>query len=154
MAEKLSVRTDVRSTDVCSTDVCAQIEKIICELLYTTGWHMAQRNLLKMAAVLQNQSSPQINAGTTATKTDGEGIEDCGDFYTVACPHCGCLVQVFKNEIKCTIFRHAVYKDTRRQMDPHSKKEDCDSASREGTIYGCGKPFKFDGKTVSICGYI
>ena len=42
--------------------------------------------------------------------------------------------------------------------DPHMKKEECDRLTREGLIYGCGKPFciKVEGNGYKIekCDYI
>jgi len=40
------------------------------------------------------------------------------------------------------IYRHGVYKETLKQIDPHMKKEECDRLANKGLIYGCGKPFK------------
>jgi hypothetical protein len=36
-------------------------------------------------------------------------------------------------------------------MAPHAPKAECDRAAEEGLIYGCGKPFCFDGVAVVIC---
>ncbi len=58
----------------------------------------------------------------------------------VICPHCEDIVQI--NEFNCCIFRHAVFKATMLQIDPHSSKEVCDEYIQKGLIYGCGKPFK------------
>lgn len=70
------------------------------------------------------------------------------------CPHCDLICQVPENEIRCKIFRHAVFKENMKFADPHASKEVCDSWVKEGKIYGCGKPFKFDGNKVEKCGYI
>lgn len=58
------------------------------------------------------------------------------------CPHCTTMVVVNKEEINCAIFRHAVLKDSGKQLDPHASKETCDEMAKTGKIYGCGKPFK------------
>ena len=42
----------------------------------------------------------------------------------VICPHCQIPVEIL--EINCAIFRHAIYKDTFKQIDPHLSKERCD----------------------------
>lgn len=57
----------------------------------------------------------------------------------VCCPHC--FDPVFIEQLNCGIFRHAVLKHNREQIDPHAPKEECDKHVLEKTIYGCGKPF-------------
>lgn len=76
------------------------------------------------------------------------------DFY-FECPYgdCGTVIVVNKKDIACKIFRHACFK-TGGNIGPHSKKELCDRLVAEGKVYGCAKPFTFDGKTVLKCGYI
>ena len=74
--------------------------------------------------------------------------------YYFNCPHCDLLCQVPENEIKCKIFRHAIFKENMKNVDPHASKEICDSWVKEDKIYGCGKPFKFDGIKVEKCDYI
>jgi hypothetical protein len=70
----------------------------------------------------------------------------------VICPHCGEYAIV--EEINCTIFRHAVYKTNLQPINPHATKEECERLLENGEIYGCAKPFKYDGKTIEICDYI
>ena len=74
----------------------------------------------------------------------------------VQCPHCQCDVII--EEINCQIFRHGVYKLTGQQIPPHAPKSECDAASAEDRIYGCGKPFRIDyieDKWVAVvCDYI
>tara|TARA_B100001778_G_C18129882_1_gene424548 strand:- start:291 stop:551 length:261 start_codon:yes stop_codon:yes gene_type:complete len=70
------------------------------------------------------------------------------------CPHCKVLCEVKEEDIRCTIFRHAVYKKNSTFVNPHASKEECNKWIREDLVYGCGKPFIFDGKKVEICGYI
>ena len=74
--------------------------------------------------------------------------------YIFNCPHCQELIQVLKKEIRCTIFRHGVYKKDLKPVPPHSKKELCDELSQSEKVYGCCKPFIFDGKKVEVCDYI
>ena len=77
--------------------------------------------------------------------------------YMFSCPHCDGTVTVCENQVNCTIFRHGVYKSGKRKkqpVSPHTPKAECDRLACEGLIHGCGKPFKFDGKKVTICGYI
>lgn len=57
----------------------------------------------------------------------------------VTCPHCQIPVEIL--EINCAIFRHAIYKDTFKQIDPHLSKERCDYLIKTDQVYGCGKPF-------------
>ena len=76
------------------------------------------------------------------------------DLYYFPCPHCNALCQVNKSDIRCTIFRHAVNKEDCSFVNPHASQEECERWVSNGEVYGCGKPFKFDGNTVEICGYI
>jgi hypothetical protein len=41
-----------------------------------------------------------------------------------------------------------------QNVNPHASKAECEKWVRNGEVYGCGKPFRFDGDNVSICGYI
>lgn len=70
----------------------------------------------------------------------------------VICPHCKEYAII--EQINCTIFRHAVYKNNLQPINPHAPKEECDRLLANDEIYGCAKPFKYDGKTVEICDYI
>lgn len=70
----------------------------------------------------------------------------------ISCPHCGQLILI--ETVACTIFRHGVFRNSMRQLPPHSTKEVCDRVVSQGLIYGCGKPFRYDGVTVSVCKYI
>ena len=74
--------------------------------------------------------------------------------YYFKCPNCNCLCQVHKTDIKCGIFRHAVYKTSCEFINPHTPEEECKRLKMSNEIYGCAMPFKFDGKTVEKCGYI
>ena len=70
----------------------------------------------------------------------------------VICPNCGAYAVI--DEINCTIFRHAVYKTNLQPINPHATKEECEKLLANDEIYGCAKPFKYDGKTIEICDYI
>jgi hypothetical protein len=62
------------------------------------------------------------------------------------CPHCGGMVEI--EQINCGIFRHGIFK-TGEQIPPHDqKKEYADS------IWGCGKPFKYEHGKLIECDYI
>jgi hypothetical protein len=86
---------------------------------------------------------------TSATSTE---ITIDGNMLSFECPHCGLWTLVKQNEINCAIFRHGIYKDSKKQLPPHSSKASCDAAV--GSIYGCGKPFKIVGNRVEKCDYI
>ncbi len=90
---------------------------------------------------------------TDATGSDGP-IKKIDNYYIFICPHCGGGAQVFEKDVRCTIFRHGVYKSNGKPIPPHTPKRECVRLINGGEIYGCGKPFRFDRKTVSICGYI
>lgn len=62
-------------------------------------------------------------------------------FIIVACPHCDEFVLIHKNEINCKIFRHGVYRNTLKQINPHLDKASCDILFEKEKIFGCGKPF-------------
>jgi hypothetical protein len=57
----------------------------------------------------------------------------------VTCPTCNEYIVIEK--LNCCIFRHGIFKDTNKQIDPHSPKNICDFYVKENQIYGCGKPF-------------
>jgi len=70
----------------------------------------------------------------------------------VTCPYCNGEIIII--ELNCKIFRHAVFKDNGKQLDPHASKELCDRVIEENLVYGCAKPFRIvDGK-VEKCDYI
>jgi len=85
-------------------------------------------------------------------------------YYIFSCPHCEDFIQIFKNEINCRIFRHAVYKNTYMNISPHESKDRCDELIKNNQIYGCAKPFRLvnngiqtDGNPnykIEICDYI
>lgn len=58
----------------------------------------------------------------------------------VECPHC--KVQILIEQLNCCIFRHAIFKNNGKQIDPHTNKNLCDIYIQQNLIYGCGKPFK------------
>jgi hypothetical protein len=76
------------------------------------------------------------------------------DCYFFDCIHCKEKIAVAKKDIRCTIFRHGSYKKDYSSVPPHSTKEQCEKLLELDMIYGCGKPFKFDGKKVEKCDYI
>jgi len=58
----------------------------------------------------------------------------------VTCPHCNEFVLI--EELNCCIFRHGVFIENDKQIDPHCSKELCDYYVNNKKIYGCGKPYK------------
>jgi hypothetical protein len=73
--------------------------------------------------------------------------------FIVQCPNCSDYIII--EEINCQIFRHAEYKDkTRGQLPPHSSEAICNDVFEKGLVYGCAKPFRFDGINVTVCDYI
>jgi hypothetical protein len=72
------------------------------------------------------------------------------------CPHCKEFVIIEK--INCAIFRHGIFKNNGKQIDPHTPKELCDYYIKNDMIYGCGKPFKIvtlnNNFICEICDYI
>ena len=74
--------------------------------------------------------------------------------YTFPCPHCKVMCMVAESDIRCEIFRHANFKKGMRLVPPHASKAECMSWVENGKVWGCGKPFRFNGKQVEICGYI
>ncbi len=77
------------------------------------------------------------------------------DPYVFNCPHCDGTIVVLRNELNCQIFRHGVYKNNLNiAIPPHTSKVECDRLIDNELIFGCGKPFRFDGTTATICDYI
>jgi hypothetical protein len=73
----------------------------------------------------------------------------------IVCPHCDLPISILSTEINCQIFRHGAYiNDANALIPPHLAKEECDRLVSEGKIYGCGKPFKFDGINIEVCDYV
>jgi hypothetical protein len=72
------------------------------------------------------------------------------------CPHCDNYIIIKK--INCGIFRHGIFIKDKKQIDPHTSKENCDNYVKNNLIYGCGKPFRItniDNKwIIEICDYI
>lgn len=83
---------------------------------------------------------------------------DMIDSIVFPCVHCDGMIQVFKNEFNCCIFRHAIFKDTREQINPHTPKEICDKLIEENKVEGCAKPFRIviEGAKIYVekCDYI
>ena len=80
------------------------------------------------------------------------------EYIVIQCPHCKDSVLIYLKELNCHIFRHGIYKNNLKQIDPHLNKEKCDNLYKNNLIYGCGKPFKIIKKNEEylseICDYI
>lgn len=80
------------------------------------------------------------------------------DYIIVNCPHCKDTILIYLKELNCHIFRHGIYKDTHKQIDPHLDKKTCDFLLENNLIYGCGKPFEIlqlnNNFYAKSCGYI
>lgn len=90
-------------------------------------------------------------------------LNEEGDYYYFTCPSCDSLIQVYKNEVNCAIFRHGYFFSQinnliipTTQIPPHSSFEDCERFKKENKLLGCGKPFRINlnNKTVEKCDYI
>ena len=81
-------------------------------------------------------------------------IEQDGQYYRFQCPHCHIDIEVHQKEINCKIFRCGIFKRNGQPIGPHTKKEECEKLVSQNVIFGCGKPFKFNGTKVEICDYI
>ena len=69
----------------------------------------------------------------------------------VRCPNCKRYIEII--QLNCTIMRCGIFKDNYSQLPPHSTKEECDLAVKDGLIFGCGSPFEIiDGIAVK-CNY-
>ena len=64
------------------------------------------------------------------------------DIFFFNCPNCNEEIIVNKNELNCKIFRHAIFKDTYQQVDPHLPKILCDKLTQDNKVIGCCKPFE------------
>lgn len=80
--------------------------------------------------------------------------------YVFSCPHCDGQIQVGISDVNCSIFRHAVYKNTCEQINPHLPEILCKDLIQKGIVHGCAKPFRLIPGTsgiierAEICDYI
>jgi hypothetical protein len=74
--------------------------------------------------------------------------------FTITCPWCEYTAQVLPNQINCKIFRCGNFKHNNEPINPHLPKDQCDDLVNKNLIYGCGKPFWFDGIVLKTCDYI
>lgn len=103
----------------------------------------------------KEHTAASASASAEAGTGGGSGIVTLEDgVFWFLCPHCAGGITVDRSQIHCTVFRHGVWRQTGRQIDAHTPKEECDRLAREQLIRGCGKPFVFDGSTVRKCDYL
>jgi hypothetical protein len=77
------------------------------------------------------------------------------EYIIINCPHCYEPVIIYKNQIKCGIFRHAVYKKTNKPINSHLSQNKCESLIKSKKIFGCGKPFRLNNQnSPEICDYL
>ena len=76
------------------------------------------------------------------------------DIFYFECPHCHIMCQVPRSEIRCTVFRHAVFKKNMEFVPPHASRKICEEWISKDEVWGCAKPFKFNGRKVEKCDYI
>ena len=69
-------------------------------------------------------------------------MNDLEELLFFNCPNCDIEIIVHKTELNCRIFRHAVYKDTFIQVDPHLPEILCNKLIEENKVIGCCKPFE------------
>lgn len=74
--------------------------------------------------------------------------------FIIKCPHCSDYVEIHERDINCQIFRHGAYKHNFSPINPHMPKTECDRLYETKQIYGCAKPFRFNGVNVEQCEYI
>ena len=75
--------------------------------------------------------------------------------YFISCPHCQTTIEISFDQLNCQIFRCGVYKTIGTPpINPHTTEEVCKRLVKDNLIWGCGGPFKFNGHTITLCGYI
>lgn len=89
----------------------------------------------KVNDVKISQNKPKVEEIKIVEKEDDSLI-------VFPCPHCNLQTSVFKRDINCGIFRHAVWKKNNLPIPPHAKKEAVDNWLKTSIIVGCGKQFK------------
>ena len=56
------------------------------------------------------------------------------------CPNCKSPFLVNEKDFNCKILRHAVFKNTLKEINPHSSKIECDKLIADDLVFGCAKP--------------
>ena len=115
------------------------IKQSLLELHNTEPMELTEQSKIKQSETKRNKAK---QSRTITYDKDSKS-------YLFSCPHCCGMLQVMENQINCKIFRHATYKSTHLQIPPHSTKQTCEKLFKTKMVYGCAKPFLFDGKTIT-----
>lgn len=76
------------------------------------------------------------------------------DVLLFECPHCRMPFEVRREDVRCGIFRHAVFKSTLQPIPPHASRTECESLVRADRVYGCAKPMRICNNRMVACDYI
>lgn len=98
-------------------------------------------------------STPVVQDGQGVSTIPGAVVKVDNAWY-FDCPHCGTTIEVV--DVACSIFRCGTMKSGKGQtpIPPHTDQATCERLYRDGKVWGCARPFRFDGQQVTICGYI
>ncbi len=97
----------------------------------------------------------QSNAAGNAFALTADTAVVVDGVYYFACPHCGVAVGV--DAIACGIFRCGVLKPgttPSSAVPPHADRATCDALVKDGKVWGCARPFRFDGRRATVCDYV
>lgn len=76
-------------------------------------------------------------------------------YIVVVCPSCKETILIDTNQIRCGIFRHAVFKDTMKPVHPHLSQKKCEALVKKKRVIGCCKPFRITPEYEAIaCDYL
>ncbi len=69
-------------------------------------------------------------------------------YIVVACPHCELNILIFTNDIHCGVFRHgsSLVSGSLVDLPPHASREFVESIKNQGSLFGCGNPFRINSK--------
>ena len=118
--------------------------------LVDTSDAVSRRNDCDESAELAMETAAASGgAAPFASSTDAVVVDGV---YYFACPHCGATIEVVS--IACGIFRCGEMKSGKGQIPPHADKATCDRLVKEGKVWGCARPFRFDGRRATVCAYV
>ena len=110
---------------------------------------------VEAAVVMAEAVAPAAAAPSAPVETAAPAVEPDQTDHIFDCPHCAQPIQVPKNGVNCQIFRHGAFRHNPDiQIPPHAPREICEQLVADNMIFGCGKPFRFDGVTATICDYV
>ena len=110
---------------------------------------------LEAAALQAPVAAAALQAPLEAAALQAPAAEPDQTDHIFDCPHCAQPIQVPKNGVNCQIFRHGAFRHNPDiQIPPHAPREICEQLVADNMIFGCGKPFRFDGVTATICDYV